>query len=375
MMTREEQAISSAVKAMSADIKAATPATKSERFRRWFRDSKVVDSRGRPLPVFHGTTAKFDAFRPFYRKNEELGFGVHFAVKPEFAGRYAFVEETRRKGDSPQIIPAYLSVQRPLYSNQIVTEGTPEFALAKKFSPKQRLYMKSSETGLRYTWLQAVIDATSAKRAEKIIRDAGYDGVRYGAMIRKQTGYGLAKVDESEAWIVFEPTQIKHAVLNVGEFDPNDPVIVNPSKKPSESLADATWKDLRDGLEMVSESFGEDGPFEAKKISKPKLMTLEDVGSYDDVGAWLDIEEGELVGLDDEELRDRLSSFRGGEWADRAMSWRGADGVWRLPTIAIFVGPTFSSLGDGRGRYNLAVGLGLKRIPVSIVEVSKKRRR
>ena len=216
---------------MKRDIAAASPATKTDRFKRWFRDSKVVDSRGKPLAVFHGTTAAFDAFRPFYRKNEDLGFGVHFATKPEFAGRYAFIEGTRRKGSNPRVIPVYLSVRRPLYSDQIVVEGTPEFALARRLSTQQRWYPKNSETGLRSAWLQNVINSTSSERAEKIIREAGYDGVRYHANVRQATGYGAAMIDDSDAWIVFEPTQIKHAVLNVGEFDPNDPVITNPTRR------------------------------------------------------------------------------------------------------------------------------------------------
>ena len=31
-------------------------------FRRWFGDSKVVDERGEPLVVYHGTAADFDTF-------------------------------------------------------------------------------------------------------------------------------------------------------------------------------------------------------------------------------------------------------------------------------------------------------------------------
>jgi hypothetical protein len=214
---------------MKRDIAAASPATKTDRFKRWFLNSKVVDSRGKPLAVFHGTTAAFDAFRPFYRKNEDLGFGVHFATKPEFAGRYAFIEGTRRKGSNPRVIPVYLSVQRPLYSNQIVVEGTPEFELARKISSRSTWYMKN-ELGLRTAWLQNVINSTTSQRAEKLIRDAGYDGVRYAATIRQARYGGAMAIDESPAWIVFEPTQIKHAVLNVGEFDPNDPVITNPTR-------------------------------------------------------------------------------------------------------------------------------------------------
>ena len=40
----------------------ATDPTSTPAFRRWFGESKVVDAEGRPLVVFHGTGATFDAF-------------------------------------------------------------------------------------------------------------------------------------------------------------------------------------------------------------------------------------------------------------------------------------------------------------------------
>jgi hypothetical protein len=47
----------------NSDIKYANKQTETEAFKRWFGDSKVVDSDGKPLVVYHGTQADFDVFK------------------------------------------------------------------------------------------------------------------------------------------------------------------------------------------------------------------------------------------------------------------------------------------------------------------------
>ena len=110
---------------------AESSAPSSAAFRRWFGASEVVDEQGQPLVVYHGTTAGgFDAFRPNYRKGEQLGFGIHFAQDRGFAAKYAEDPTVARKGKTPKVYAVYLSIQRPLVADAIVYEGTPEFALA-----------------------------------------------------------------------------------------------------------------------------------------------------------------------------------------------------------------------------------------------------
>jgi hypothetical protein len=205
--------------------------THTAAFKRWFRNSAVVNEAGDPMVVYHGTTATFDAFKSFYRKGEMLGFGVHFAEDVEIAAKYAFEKGVARKGATPRLIAAFLSVQNPLIADAVVREGSREFALAKKmwttnfFAPKD-------ENDVRGVWLQGAIDrASSAKRAEKLIRDAGYDGVRYMASLRAwaQQGY-VNETGRSTSWIVFDPTQIKSATDNIGTFDPTRESIVNPPR-------------------------------------------------------------------------------------------------------------------------------------------------
>jgi hypothetical protein len=140
-----------------ADYKAN--GTKSKAFKAWFGDSKVVDEKGEPLPVFHGTNIDFDAFRP----DESGMFGQErfhmFDPDPAYP-----------KKIGKKVHEVYLSLKNPLISDSI---GGYDIAMG-TFDKK---YFKSK----------------------------GYDGVR------TKEGW----------WIAFEPTQIK-TVDNQGTFDPAD---------------------------------------------------------------------------------------------------------------------------------------------------------
>jgi hypothetical protein len=210
-----------------------TPA-KGAAFRRWFGQSAVVDAKGKPLVVYHGTTAGgFDAFLPNYRKGEQLGFGIHFAADREFAAKYAEDPTVARKGKSPKVYEVYLSIQRPLVADAIVREGSPEFALAKKLAGA-KLMTQRDEDGVRVAYMQGAIDKTSAERAERLIREAGYDGILYEAHLSTAAwtgmGVGRARTGSSRSFVVFDPSQVKSATGNAGTFDPADPSIYrNPA--------------------------------------------------------------------------------------------------------------------------------------------------
>jgi hypothetical protein len=54
-------------------------------FWRWFSDSKAVDSDGRPVVLFHGTSRSFDDFR---LTDGELGRGIYFTNNQVWATEY-----------------------------------------------------------------------------------------------------------------------------------------------------------------------------------------------------------------------------------------------------------------------------------------------
>lgn len=63
-------------------------------FKRWFRGSKVVDDQGKPLVVYHGTSANFEAFDPARAGSatgdESAKMGFFFASNPDVASSYAY---------------------------------------------------------------------------------------------------------------------------------------------------------------------------------------------------------------------------------------------------------------------------------------------
>tara|TARA_R110000824_G_scaffold122685_3_gene280035 strand:- start:5591 stop:12157 length:6567 start_codon:yes stop_codon:yes gene_type:complete len=138
------------------------PKADSKEFKEWFGDSKVVDEKGEPLVVYHGSTASFDTFDKSKSKTgvEGKGQGFWFAKNIGLASAYTGI-----KGELKRV---YLSIKQPLIRN-----------------------------------LDEVNKDLSLEELEK------YDGI-----INYKNG-------EIESYIALEPTQIK-SVENKGAFNPND---------------------------------------------------------------------------------------------------------------------------------------------------------
>ena len=145
--------------------------TETPEFKAWFGDSKVVDAAGKPLVVYHGTTALED-FSEFE--------GGWFVSSGEHASQYAGPKEGGR------VYPVYLNIQNP-------------------------------------------VDPNVASREAEL---AGVSDADYTAWVReKYDGFILRKKGmEGVIYVPFSPTQIK-SVFNRGTFDPNDPNILNQSTR------------------------------------------------------------------------------------------------------------------------------------------------
>ena len=197
----------------------ATEQTKTPAFKRWFGDSKVVDTEGNPLVLYHGTRGDFSIF-----DNEKVGErfpiskGFYATTSQERASIYADSVQNAAEGwryDSrfarpvemgANVMPVYVSIQNPK-----IVEG-------------------------KFIASEDVLDANMGK----LVRDAkaaGHDGV----IVRNIRG------DEySETTVVaFRPEQIKSATGNNGDFDPTNPDIrysVSPEK--ADAAIDAADKAL-----------------------------------------------------------------------------------------------------------------------------------
>ena len=89
--------------------------TNQPAFKRWFKNSKVVNKDGDPLVMYHGTKKSADgrAFIYFdvYNANYGLfGYGGYFTDDPKVASEYT----SKGKGETPTVYPVYLSIQNPL---------------------------------------------------------------------------------------------------------------------------------------------------------------------------------------------------------------------------------------------------------------------
>lgn len=161
--------------------------TLTQEFKAWFGDSKVVDADGKPLVVYHGTRADFDAFSQSDAKTpwlfgEDNSNGFFFTVNPgrrsdsgPWSGAAGFAGTVQRDGETwapigANVLPVYLSLQNPykIAANEYRQKG-------------------------------------SRKDFREEIESLGYDGIAVS----------------DGTFVAFHPEQIK-SVHNRGTFDPND---------------------------------------------------------------------------------------------------------------------------------------------------------
>lgn len=275
-------------------------------FARWFGKSKVVDAKGRPLVVYHGTPTSGEHSNNKYVRGEQaghefpefdrfntqtsgitdsgwLGQGTYFTPDPDFAWEFG-----------NKIMPVYLKVEKPFVINDdhssgmenlydfrksiqdlpglpeelrldthlaesvtyesygkekitrylsagpgIDTQGRNRFFVFSGSAPDRQFIIESSgrtreEAIARYNWkrnntepegfILHDIGKIGAARFTSILKAAGYDGVMEYRITRDENENPVGKGILSEI-LVFEPTQIKSSIANIGTWDPNNPSI------------------------------------------------------------------------------------------------------------------------------------------------------
>lgn len=225
----------------SAEISAAKKeweekGTESSYFKKWFGNSKVVDENGKPLVVYHGTAAKFDAFS--YDKigtnGTVEGVGFYFTDDADTAAGYKKIDG--------EVKECYLSIQKPLEHNShflsfddikniiykaaelqseeyeedlkdsFVSNYADTYSMDFEYAVEEAAYMIYSEDKSDTDMLGEIAYAANsefANRATTLV--TGYDGVI-------TNGYGNLGQGGGNFYIPFNPEQIK-SVNNEGYFD------------------------------------------------------------------------------------------------------------------------------------------------------------
>lgn len=118
-------------------------------------------------------------------------------------------------------------------------------------------------------------------------------------------------------------------------------------------------RDLEDALDHLSDTVGRKLELSDFEVSPVRATRPRDLPT--DLSSWVEFSPGELKEMSDAERRHVLNQFRRGGFAERALQWI-EDGS--VPPIVVVVTEDAEELGDGRGRVNVAVGMGWPTVPV-----------
>jgi SPP1 gp7 family putative phage head morphogenesis protein len=270
------------------DPTCSTKQLSSSEFKAWFKNSKVVDSDGKPLIVYHGTTSEFTEFKPntgIASLDEMLG--AHFAEDSTLSESFLQDRATGGFKTGGHIKPVYLSIQNPRIAPQRkLDNGTLEhdaYAINRDIRnevlphEKQMFVdwitksrMVTSEQGgeifdrlskgesIGHDEYNGVVghDLRSERRVKgehpiasyvgdydsgllmlsdgqrqyvvskykDRLTEKGYDGIRYEDTAPMERGK-----QSQRAWIAFRSDQIKSAIGNRGTFDSESADITNAS--------------------------------------------------------------------------------------------------------------------------------------------------
>jgi len=212
--------------------------TRTPRFTEWFGDfvndpagaSKVVDSNGDPLVVYHWSLGDFSEFKTITDKNE---LGAHFGSISAAEDRSGSVYKPYLSQE--KIFPTFIRIKKPIYAND---QGSWHFNKFAKIIPKNiskdfRAIEKNNSSKIISIWKNRKLKLEEKEKAEKVINwqsirelkklfaNAGIDGVIYH---NEHEGH-------DNSYSVFEPTQIK-SIYNPGAFDPTEADIMKSGTAP-----------------------------------------------------------------------------------------------------------------------------------------------
>jgi len=210
--------------------------TESPQFKEWFRDSKVVDKKGGPLVVYHGTDSKFDTFDlsklGFSTDSKSAKKGIFFTSDRDVAESYSkfsvqgavidrhikLVYELERAGKFDEA--SRLNEETERLEQTLLSEEAKGEIVESYISLKNPIIFNAKES--RFNDIRDKLNDTldTAKKS-------GNDGVIIKDLIDSADFYDNIVSDH---FIVFNPNQIK-SVDNKGTFSKTDDNIYNQDIK------------------------------------------------------------------------------------------------------------------------------------------------
>lgn len=194
-----------------------------EEFKKWWKNSKIVDKNGNPMRYYHGTMKNFRRFK-------DTNYGAYFfAPSPKNANIFS-KDPTGEYVEGSNIIPVYISAQNPF-----------DFE-----NPEQvkRILDRLKEKGLFGAyWSDGIREGDWSilenENVQKAIKDLGHDG-----FYTYEFGKNIA---------VYEPSQIK-SVFN--RFEPGAAVSEDFSAIPEDLSTSKNWPSTK-WVEKLYEKYPE----------------------------------------------------------------------------------------------------------------------
>ena len=169
----------------------------NDAFWKWFGNSKVVDSNGDPLVVYHGTYNDILDFLSFNtRRSHRDKMGSYFTHDPDLA--------SKMHGGLKRIIPVYLSIQNPFDVKDVERENIAQVA---GYDQTVQSVMRAQGRAGQYSTLEFLDNRYDLVPR---LKKKGYDGVIFDGE------------QEGITYVVFKPTQVK-SVFNRGTWELNNP--------------------------------------------------------------------------------------------------------------------------------------------------------
>ncbi len=167
-------------------------------FKNWFGSSTAVDDAGQPKRYFHGTLDEFTDFK------DVKGRGIFFSPAPEFTDFFS-------RGNDGRTIPVFLKAEKPFdYRDQAHLEALRKSLGLTEEEVKNWNADTGSEAALEYVRVaDGEWDAIESEHFQNFLKKNGYDS------------FYVAENGVPDNLAVYDSSQIKSAVSNTGEFDPN----------------------------------------------------------------------------------------------------------------------------------------------------------
>jgi len=195
-------------------------APESEEFKQWFGDSKIVDSKGKPVLLYHATNFseedKIDQENVFsvFKESDDgkLGAGIYSSSLPKYAESY---------GPTGTVMPLYASIKNPLVINMDADSIETDADGYQSVAIKVGIRANTALEGVAKKILAKNPDfKTESKRylrgpeVQELLEMGGYDGV-----VLEDNEGNFVEVN------AFKPEQLKSATGNVGTYDAANPDI------------------------------------------------------------------------------------------------------------------------------------------------------